>query len=238
MKAPLTLSVGGVTPLSTVDYPDHLAAVIFCQGCSWRCFYCHNDHLLAHNKKPQVAWGDVLRFLRSRVGLLDAVVFSGGEPTFQKALEPAICEVKEMGFKVALHTSGVNPEVLEKVLPHLDWVGLDVKTVFDDDQYTKVTSVRGSMHKAEQSLSLLLKSGVLFECRTTYHPGWHSEGLLVDLAKDLSSRGVKQYALQKCRSSLMLNQSLEKEAIDANNTIDDQGLKSLGSYFENFSLRI
>ena len=39
------LKVGGVTPFSATDYPGKLAAVVFVQGCPWRCGYCHNPHL-------------------------------------------------------------------------------------------------------------------------------------------------------------------------------------------------
>ena len=76
---PQRLRVGGLTPLSTTDYPGELAAVVFCQGCPWRCGYCHNPHLLSVRGASEIAWVDVLAFLRRRQGLLDAVVFSGGE---------------------------------------------------------------------------------------------------------------------------------------------------------------
>lgn len=42
----IVLQVGGITPFTTIDFPGRLAAVIFCQGCPWRCQYCHNRHLL------------------------------------------------------------------------------------------------------------------------------------------------------------------------------------------------
>ena len=84
------LRVGGLVPLSTTDYPDHLSAVVFCQGCPWRCAYCHNPHLLPRRSDSEIAWPDVLAFLDRRRGLLDAVVFSGGEPTLQRALPDAM----------------------------------------------------------------------------------------------------------------------------------------------------
>ena len=85
-----SLQVGGLVPLSTADYPDHLAAVVFCQGCPWRCPYCHNPHLLPRRSDAPIDWADVLAFLERRRGLLEAVVFSGGEPTLQPALADAI----------------------------------------------------------------------------------------------------------------------------------------------------
>src|SRR5450759_6030856 len=41
-----SLCIGGLTPLSLSDWPGQLAAVVFCQGCPWRCGYCHNPHLI------------------------------------------------------------------------------------------------------------------------------------------------------------------------------------------------
>ncbi|MBI3069525.1 MAG: 4Fe-4S cluster-binding domain-containing protein, partial [Betaproteobacteria bacterium] len=74
------LRVGGLVPLTTTDYPGRLAAVVFCQGCPWRCGYCHNPHLLPARRTAPIAWHAVRDFLERRRGLLDAVVFSGGEP--------------------------------------------------------------------------------------------------------------------------------------------------------------
>ncbi len=90
------LRVGGLTPLTATDYPGHLAAVVFCQGCSWRCAYCHNSHLIPPRASAQIEWPAVMQFLARRVGLLDAVVFSGGEPTLQPSLAQALS--KSHGF--------------------------------------------------------------------------------------------------------------------------------------------
>ncbi|MBP8264734.1 MAG: anaerobic ribonucleoside-triphosphate reductase activating protein, partial [Pseudomonas sp.] len=100
------LRVGGFVPLTTLDYPGRLACVLFCQGCAWRCRYCHNPGLIVPRGKDEKPWPEVLDFLRRRQGLLEAVVFSGGEPTLQAALPAAIAEVRELGFKIGLHTAG------------------------------------------------------------------------------------------------------------------------------------
>src|SRR5690242_19840999 len=125
------LNIGGFVPFSATDYPDHLCAVVFCQGCPWRCGYCHNAHLQAAAARTSIRWQDVLVFLGTRRGLLDAVVFSGGEPTMQRALPDAMREVKAQGFKVGLHTAGIYPRKLAMLLPLVDWTGLDVKAPFD-----------------------------------------------------------------------------------------------------------
>lgn len=162
------LKIGGITSFTTIDYPGELAAVIFCQGCPWRCGYCHNQHLLDANGQDVVQWEDVLAFLHQRRGLLDAVVFSGGEPTMQKELLQAVRIVKELGFKVGLHTAGPFPDRLLACLPHLDWVGMDLKAPFEE--YETITRFTGSGEAARASAELLRQSGVAHQFRTTVDP--------------------------------------------------------------------
>jgi len=192
------LRVGGLTPLSTTDWPGMLAAVVFCQGCPWRCGYCHNPGLIPARGDNEIPWEDVLAFLRRRQGLLDGVVFSGGEPTLQPELAEAMREVRALGFKIGLHTGGAYPRRLAEVLPLVDWVGLDAKAPFAD--YARITGVDGSGERALSSLEVVLASGVAHEIRTTVHPALLADADVVDLAQDLSARGVKRYVIQAFRS--------------------------------------
>ena len=155
------LRVGGLTPLSASDYPERLAAVVFCQGCAWRCTYCHNPELLPSSGAKLVPWDSILLFLEKRRGLLDAVVFSGGEPTLQRSLPQAMREVKAMGYLVGLHTAGIVPRMLERVLPLVDWVGMDLKADFA--VHESVTGVAGSGERARRSRELIRASGVACE---------------------------------------------------------------------------
>ena len=157
------LGVGGLTPLSASDYPERLAAVVFCQGCAWRCTYCHNPHLLAF-RSTEIAWSRIVQFLEQRKGLLDAVVFSGGEPTLQPALKEAMQDVKRLGFLVGLHTAGIAPRMLQRVLPLVDWVAMDLKA--DWERHAEVTRVAGSGARAKRSMDLIRASGVAHRFHT------------------------------------------------------------------------
>lgn len=192
------LQVGGLTPLTTTDFPGLLAAVVFCQGCPWQCGYCHNPHLIPRGSETSQGWGEVMAFLRRRQGLLDAVVFSGGEPTLQSGLVDACREVRGLGFKLGLHTAGTYPEKLAEVLPEFDWVGMDIKAPFAD--YGCTTGVPGSGERARESLLHLLGSGVDYEIRTTIHPDLMNEESIVALAHELARLGVRRYVLQQFRS--------------------------------------
>ena len=198
------LRVGGLQPFTSIDYPGALAAVVFVQGCPWRCAYCHNPQLQPR-RVPQPAaapaWPELLAWLGSRRGLLDAVVFSGGEPTADPALPRAVDEVRALGFRVGLHTAGMLPRRLRALLPRLDWVGLDIKAPLTDDAlHASITGVRagtkGGAAAVRESLAALQASGVPFECRTTAHPALLNSAALEAIAGELASAGVARYALQ------------------------------------------
>lgn len=191
------IRVGGLTPLTAIDYPGCLSAVVFCQGCPWRCGYCHNPHLLQRSAAAGIEWKDVRSFLFRRIGLLDAVVFSGGEPTLQKSLPQAMEEVRSLGFRIGMHTSGAHPRRLEAALPFVDWVGMDVKAPFDS--YESVTHVRESGKKARRSIESILKSGVDCEFRTTVHPEWKGMGEIEKIARELEGLGAGHYRVQPFR---------------------------------------
>jgi pyruvate formate lyase activating enzyme len=195
---PASLQVGGLTPLTTTDFPGLLAAVVFCQGCPWQCGYCHNPHLIPRGGETTRSWEEVMAFLRRRQGLLDAVVFSGGEPTLQSGLADACREVRGLGFKLGLHTAGTYPERLAEILPEFDWVGMDIKAPFSD--YERTTGVPGSGERARESLLHLLDSGVDHEIRTTVHPDLSSAEQLTLLAQELAGLGVRRYVLQEFRA--------------------------------------
>ena len=192
------LRVGGLTPLSASDWPGMLAAVVFCQGCPWRCRYCHNPGLIPSHGDGEIPWAEVLAFLHRRRGLLDGVVFSGGEPTAQTGLADAMRAVRDLGFKIGLHTGGAYPRRLAEVLPLVDWVGLDAKAAFAD--YARITGVPGSGVSALASLEQVLASGVAHEIRTTVHPALLSDADVVGLAGTLSAHGVKRHVIQAFRS--------------------------------------
>lgn len=202
MPSSTSLRVGGLAPLSTVDWPGELAATVFLQGCPWRCPYCHNPHLQAATAGEahgsELGWSGVLDFLRTRVGLLDGVVFTGGEPTAQAALSDGVREVRDLGFRVALHTGGPVPERVVAVLPLIDWVGFDLKAPFA--QYERVTRVAGSGEAARESLSAVLASGVPYEVRTTVHPAVLDDDALLCMADELAGMGVDSWVLQRFRA--------------------------------------
>ena len=194
----IELRVGGLARLSTCDWPGELVATVFCQGCPWHCAYCHNPHLLPASSAGPIDWSSVLSFLHARRGLLDGVVFSGGEPTLQAALPEAVATVRSLGFRIGLHTAGPYPDRLSRLLPLLDWIGFDVKASFAE--YDRITGVPGSGDVARDSLLRVLASGVAFETRTTVHPDLLTPPMVKRLRNELTSLGVATHTLQPFRA--------------------------------------
>ena len=192
-----SLRIAGITPFSTVDWPGKLACVAFLAGCPWRCPYCQNYQLQSFDAAMQTE-RELFAFLEQRRGLLDGVVFSGGEPLAQTSVIAAAAQAREMGFEVGLHTCGGYPERLEQMLPYTNWVGLDVKAPWD--VYERVTGRSGSGDLARQSLDILLAADVAFEVRTTWHPALLSPTDIAAIAHDLTARGVRTWAVQAYRS--------------------------------------
>lgn len=206
MSQHLELLVGGLTPMTTLDFPGELSAVIFCQGCPWRCRYCHNEALIPRQGSTKLPWQEIIEFLQRRRGLLDAVVFSGGEPTLQRALPSAISQIKKMGYKIGLHTGGPYPERLQRILPALDWVGLDIKAL--EENYPEITGVKDSGKKAWESARILIESGVAHEIRTTIHPRLTSISEQEAITQRLCELGPTRHRLQDCVTEHCLDPQL------------------------------
>lgn len=197
-----SLRVGGLVPLSTIDYPGLLSTVVFCQGCPWRCGYCHNKSLLP--VKPvdggkEFSWSSILDLLSRRQGLCDAVVFSGGEPTMQEALLDAVCDVSKLGFKIGLHTSGAFPMRLQQLLGFVDWIGLDVKA--PRNKYREIAGAASSGLFAWESAQLVISSGVSYQLRITNDTSILNQDDIATIKQDLLKIGANPNSIvvQECR---------------------------------------
>lgn len=229
------LKVGGYTAFSATDYPGQLSAVVFVQGCPWRCGYCHNPHLQERTNTSALAWSSLMETLTRRQGLLDAVVFSGGEATIDGALADAMTEVRALGFKVGLHTACIYPARLRSVLPLLDWVGFDVKAPFS--RYQRITGVANSGDPARNCVEAILASGVDYECRSTLHPALLAQEEVLEMAQQLATMGVRNFVLQPFRSTGCADEALIASAHAAADYPSAALEQQLASLFAQFSVR-
>jgi pyruvate formate lyase activating enzyme len=163
------MKIGGLHKFSLSDYPGHVAAVVFTQGCNFRCPFCHNGSLILGDvpESSLIPEEKVFEFLKDRRSQLDGVVISGGEPTIQPDLSDFIHRVIAMGFLVKLDTNGNLPEVLRRLLKEklIDFIAMDIKAPLD--VYDRLTGVQTPISRIKESVKLIAGSGVAHEFRTT-----------------------------------------------------------------------
>lgn len=195
------MQIHGFQKTTLLDYPGHLAATIFLGGCNFRCPFCQNKELvLSPNEEPSISPDEVLKFFKTRQGILEGVCISGGEPTLEKDLENFIKDIKNLGYKVKLDTNGYCPEVLESLLDKnlLDYVAMDIKSSPED--YPHITGLSGiDIHKINRSVHNLMASQIDYEFRTTIVKEYHSHSHMESIGKWL--QGCKAYYLQNYRDS-------------------------------------
>ncbi len=231
-----TVVLGGLQPLTTIDYPGRLAAVLFAQGCNFRCCYCHNPELLPFapaSDRVGPTWAAALALLARRRGLLDGVVFSGGEATCQPGILAAMRAVHDLGFAVALHTNGSRPDVIAEMVREqlLDFVALDVKA--PREMYLQITG-RDAGTQVWETVDILAASGIDTEYRTTVHPEVLSDLSLLRMADALCARRVERFVVQQFRPGKTLDSTLADPGSD---WIDPATVAGLASRFVRFEVR-
>ena len=191
------MRISGLQKLSMVDYPGKLAATVFTGGCNLRCPFCHNAPLVLRvSETPELPSEEVLAFLRSRKGLLDGVVLSGGEPLLQTGAADFLREVKSLGFAVKLDTNGCYPEALAAILEEgiVDYVAMDIKN--RPEKYAETVGIPGfDTAPVLESAQLLRRSGVDYEFRTTVVREFHTLEDIRAIGEWL--KGSKRWYLQQ-----------------------------------------
>ena len=186
------MQIAGFVKNSFVDYPGHIAAVVFVPGCNMDCWYCHNRPLW--NKDHLLSESDVFDFLKNRRVFLDGVVISGGEPTLQKDLSLFISRVRDMNYLIKLDTNGLLPDVVESLLDSADYIAMDIKAPPGD--IARVVSIDLDEAPIWQTADLLMRSGVDYEFRTTMMPTLSALDIS-RIAKRI--KGAERYVLQQYR---------------------------------------
>jgi len=226
--------IAGIVRFSTLDYPGKLTAVLFTQGCPWKCAYCHNSHLQPLQGSGLIPPAALRLFLENRQGLLDAIVLSGGEPTLHANLPDFAKSIVNLGFTLGLHTNGMNPDGLRAVLPLCGWVGLDVKA--PRARYSAVTGAE-AFESVDKSARLLIESGIDYELRMTYHPALLSENDVLETAKHFANRGAKKFILQIFRKQGCADEDLCRQKDFLSENLSQPLLERLESLFAHWAVR-
>jgi pyruvate formate lyase activating enzyme len=194
---------------SLIDFPEHIATVLFAGGCNFRCPMCHNAPLVLHPAQtPAVDLDDVWDFLARRRGMIDGIVLTGGEPTLQPGLLPLAQEARERGFYIKLDTNGYLPHVLKELIDGklIDYVAMDVKA--PPEKYARVAGVPDlDLARIEGSMQMLREAGIPYEFRTTVAPGLLDENDITRIARWIA--GAPTYALQQFRPAGTLSPAMQ-----------------------------
>ncbi len=220
------MKIGGLQKVSLIDYPGAICAIVFLQGCNFKCGYCHNPELVDPERFGKcIDEKKIMEFLATRKGKLDAVSITGGEPTIQKDLIEFVKKIKKMGFAVKIDTNGSQPQVLKNLLKAnlLDFIAIDIKAPWE--KYGKMTRVPADTRSIQESISLVLQSKISHEFRTTVVESRLNANDIMEISKLIS--GAQRYVLQKFIPTKALDKKYLKEK-----TLSDEELEQLKKRIE------
>ena len=193
--------INGLMKMTLLDFPGRVACTVFTAGCNMRCPFCHNAALVTEiDPAERIDVDEVMRFLRKRVGLLDGVAITGGEPLLQPDIADFIRETRSLGYAVKLDTNGSFPDRLEALVREglVDYVAMDIKN--SPEFYAKTIGVDDfNLTPVERSKDFLLSGAVDYEFRTTVVAQFHTVESIADAAKWIA--GAKRFFLQQFTDS-------------------------------------
>ncbi len=195
------MNIGGIQPFSLCDYPGLISAVVFAQGCNFRCPYCHNKELIPLKRKvtAEFTLEEAFLFLEKRQGQLEGIVISGGEPCLQLGLSSFLKDIKTLGYKIKLDTNGSFPEKLNRLISKglLDYIAMDVKAPFN--KYNKLAGVNVDLPVIHESIEIIKSSNLPHLFRTTWDKSLLMKedlAAIEEMIPDLS-----KYIVQECKKT-------------------------------------
>ena len=189
------MKIGGLQKVSLIEYPGEVCAVVFSQGCNFRCPYCHNPELVDPDLYGQCLTEEgFFSFLNKRKGKLDAVTITGGEPTIQPDLLPFIKHIKRVGYLIKIDTNGSHPDVLAKLIKDklVNYIAMDVKGPLK--KYGAITGVQIHQDMIKRSIEMIMHAGIEYEFRTTVVKSQLTKGDLFNIGKLI--KNARLYVLQ------------------------------------------
>ena len=226
--------IQGLQKLTLLDYPGKVACTIFTAGCNFRCPFCHNASLVVDTyKNEEITQEEVSAFLKKRMGVLDGVCVTGGEPLIQSDIEPFLRQIKEMGYAVKLDTNGSFPDKLKRLVDEklVDYVAMDIKN--SQESYGKTMGIRDyDIRNIHRSVQYLLSDAVPYEFRTTVVLEFHQRSDFESIGRWI--RGAQRYYLQQFVDSGDL---IQEGLHGYNREIMEQALEVVEKYVQTAEIR-
>ncbi len=211
----------GIEKLSLLDYDEKVSCVLFCEHCNFKCPFCHNSSLVYALYNKEIPFEEILSYLKKRIGILDAVVISGGEPTLMPDLKEKIKQIKDLGFLVKLDTNVSNPKIIKELVENnlIDYVAMDIKNSLK--RYPLTTDCPHiNLNNILESINYLKSNVIPYEFRTTIVKEFHDETSIKEMGELI--KGADKIFLQKfIASDECIDNSLNEIDIDVANKFID-----------------
>lgn len=205
--------IAGFQKTSLIDYPGKISSIVFLAGCNFRCKFCYIPQLVLPERIKEIKSlpeDYIFSYLEENKKFIDAVIFTGGEPTLNEDLPELIQKIKSKNFLVGLETNGSNPNMLSNLIKEklVDYVAMDVKTRLDFQKYKKIvySLSEETFEKIKKSIKILLNSSIDYEFRTTIAKELHSVEDIIEICKSI--KGAKVYYLQNFKK---MNETISKK---------------------------
>ncbi len=207
------MRIKGVLETSFVDWDGNIVSTIFLPSCNFRCGFCHNHRLVLEPESfEDVPLEYLISFWRRNSDFLDGVCITGGEPTLHEDLPQLCALIKNLGLKVKLDTNGSNPEMLRRLIKEklVDYIAMDVKAPLRADDYSRIAGVElnGELSRIQESIDIIISSGIDHEFRTTVIKGVHREEDIEAIARAV--QGARRYVLQKFVPHLAMSEEFRR----------------------------
>lgn len=220
------MKISGFDKLTLLNYPDKVACTIFTSGCNLRCPFCHNSGLVTNNYN-EISFDSIYEYLKKRVGILDGVCITGGEPLTHADIKDYIKKIKDLGYLVKIDTNGCNPKLLKELidLKLVDYIAMDIKNIYS--KYDITSGVKVNIDNIKKSISIIENSGIDYEFRTTIVKEFHSTQDIKEILSYISSNS--NYYIQNFKNSNdVFNRNLssfsEKELVEMKNKINNKNI--------------
>ena len=220
------MKISGFDKLTLLNYPDKVACTIFTSGCNLRCPFCHNSGLVTNNYN-EISFDSIYEYLKKRIGILDGVCITGGEPLIHADIKDYIKKIKDLGYLVKIDTNGCNPKLLKESidLKLVDYIAMDIKNIYS--KYDITSGVKVNIDNIKKSISIIENSGIDYEFRTTIVKEFHSTQDIKEILSYISSNS--NYYIQNFKNSNdVFNRNLssfsEKELVEMKNKINNKNI--------------
>jgi len=240
------MQIAGIQKMTLVDYPGKVAATVFTRGCSFRCGFCHNPELVLPKEfNPLIPEEDFFRFLESRLGKIEAICITGGEPTIQNDIGKFISHIKALGFLVKLDSNGSMPEVLEEIIEEgdVDYIAMDIKAPLSKYQAVSNSNLKILKNQdttedilkknIKRSINLIMNSGIDYEFRTTVNHPHHRPEDFKGIGELIN--GAKRYFIQNFVPSKQIDSKIKFKPFTRKEL--EESLKIIKKYINDSNIR-